>query len=117
MDIKEVLNGNIFKVWVKLIIASVVGVVLNTIYTMVDGIFIGQGVGEAGLAGVNIAWPAVTLVVGIGLMIGIGTSSIMAIYMGKEENKEAEKVLGTSVALILCIGVLVTILGLLFRMQ
>ena len=86
MDIKEVLNGNIFKVWAKFIIASVVGVVLNTIYTMVDGIFIGQGVGEVGLAGVNIAWPAVTLVVGIGLMIGIGTSSIIAIYMGKGEN-------------------------------
>ena len=92
MDIKEVLNGNIFKVWAKFIIASVVGVVLNTIYTMVDGIFIGQGVGEVGLAGVNIAWPAVTLVVGIGLMIGIGTSSIIAIYMGKGENKKAEKV-------------------------
>ena len=44
MDIKEVLNGNIFKVWAKFIIASVVGVVLNTIYTMVDGIFIGQGI-------------------------------------------------------------------------
>ena len=57
VDIKEVLNGNIFKVWAKFIIASVVGVVLNTIYTMVDGIFIGQGVGEVGLAGVNIAWP------------------------------------------------------------
>ena len=67
VDINEVLNGNIFKVWAKFIIASVVGVVLNTIYTMVDGIFIGQGVGEVGLAGVNIAWPAVTLVVGIGL--------------------------------------------------
>ena len=53
MDIKEVLNGNIFKVWAKFIIASVVGVVLNTIYTMVDGIFIGQGVGEVGLAGVQ----------------------------------------------------------------
>ena len=44
MDIKEVLNGNIFKVWAKFIIASVVGVVLNTIYTMIDGIFIGQGI-------------------------------------------------------------------------
>ena len=116
MDIKEVLNGNIFKVWAKFIIASVVGVVLNTIYTMVDGIFIGQGVGEVGLAGINIAWPAVTLVVGIGLMIGIGTSSIIAIYMGKGENKKAEKVLGTGVTLIVCIGVVVTILGLLFRM-
>ena len=115
MYIKEVLNANIFKVWAKFVIASIVGVVLNTIYTVVDGIFIGQGVGEVGLAGVNVAWPAVTLVVGIGLMIGIGSSSIMAIYMGKGKNEKAEKVLGTCVTLIVVAGVVITILGLIFR--
>lgn len=115
MDIKEVLNSNIFKVWARFILASVVGVVLNTIYTVVDGIFIGQGVGEVGLAGVNIAWPAVTLIVGIGLMIGIGTSSIMAIYMGKGKNKKAEKALGTCISLIIIVGIIITILGLVFR--
>ena len=115
MDIKEVLNANIFKVWARFIIASVVGVVLNTIYTVVDGIFIGQGVGEVGLAGVNIAWPAVTLIVGIGLMIGIGTSSIMAIYMGKGKNEKAEKALGTCISLIIIIGIIITILGITFR--
>lgn len=117
MDIKEVLNSNIFKVWTKFILASVVGVVLNTIYTVVDGIFIGQGVGEIGLAGVNIAWPAVTLIVGIGLMIGIGTSSIMAIYMGKGKNEKAERVLGTCISLIIVVGIIITILGLMFRWQ
>ena len=99
----------------EFILASVVGVVLNTIYTVVDGIFIGQGVGEVGLAGVNIAWPAVTLIVGIGLMIGIGTSSIMAIYMGKGKNKKAEKALGTCISLIIIVGIIITILGLVFR--
>lgn len=117
MDIKEVLNSNIFKVWTRFILASVVGVVLNTIYTVVDGIFIGQGVGEIGLAGVNIAWPAVTLIVGIGLMIGIGTSSIMAIYIGKGKNKKAERVLGTCISLIIVVGIIITILGLMFRWQ
>ena len=115
LEINKVLNDNILKVWAKFIIASVVGVVLNTIYTLVDGIFIGQGVGEVGLAGVNIAWPAVTLVVGIGLMIGIGTSSIMAIYMGRGKNEKAEKALGTSITLIIAVGIVITILGLLFR--
>lgn len=80
-----------------------------------DGIFIGKGVGEVGLAGVNLAWPAVTLVVGIGLMIGIGTSSIMAIYMGRGKNEKAENVLGTCITLILFVGILITILGLVFR--
>lgn len=115
MDINKVLNDNIFKVWAKFIVASVVGIVLNTIYTVVDGIFIGQGVGEVGLAGVNIAWPAVTLVVGIGLMLGIGTSSLIAINIGKGEYKKAEESLGNCICLILLIGTIITILGLLFR--
>lgn len=115
MDINEVLNMNIFKVWGKFVIASIVGIVLNTIYTMVDGIFVGQGVGEAGLAGVNIAWPAITLVVGIGLMIGIGTSSIIAIQIGRGHKEKAEKCLGTAVKSILVIGSIIMILGLVFR--
>ena len=115
MDINEVLNMNIFKVWSKFVVASMVGIVLNTIYTMVDGIFVGQGVGEAGLAGVNIAWPAVTLVVGIGLMIGIGTSSIIAIHMGRGHKEKAEKCLGTAIKSIIIIGSIVMILGLIFR--
>lgn len=115
MDINEVLNMNIFKVWTKFVVASIVGVVLNTIYTMVDGIFVGQGVGEAGLAGVNIAWPAVTLVVGIGLMIGIGTSSIVAIHMGRGHKEKAEKSLGTAIKSIIIIGSIVMLLGLIFR--
>lgn len=115
MDIERILNDNILKVWAKFVIAALTGVVLNTIYTIVDGIFIGQGVGEVGLAGVNIAWPAVTVIIGIGLMIGMGSSSIIAIYMGKGKSKRAEKCLGNSITLIVIIGALITIIGLLFR--
>ena len=115
MDMNEVLNGNIFKVWTKFVVASIVGIVLNTIYTVVDGIFVGQGVGEAGLAGVNIAWPALTLVVGIGLMIGIGTSSIMAIQMGKGNKEKAEQCLGTAIKSIIISGSIIMIVGLTFR--
>ncbi|MGL5328723.1 MAG: MATE family efflux transporter [Peptostreptococcaceae bacterium] len=115
MNMNEVLNGNILKVWSKFVIASVIGVVLNTIYTVVDGMFVGQGVGEAGLASVNIAWPALTIIIGTGLMIGIGTSSIIAIHMGKGEYEKAQKTLGTAVKSIVLIGSIIMIVGLIFR--
>lgn len=115
MDINEVLNMNVFKVWSKFVVASVIGIVLNTVYTVIDGIFVGQGVGEAGLAGVNIAWPAITVIIGVGLMIGIGTSSIMAIHMGRGHQEKAEKALGTCVKSIVLIGAVMMILGLILR--
>lgn len=115
MKIEQVLNVPIHKVWAKFVIASVIGVVLNTIYTMVDGIFVGQGVGEVGLASVNIVWPAVTVIVGTGLMIGIGSSSIIAIYIGKQDKESAQKCLGTSVTSIVLIGAIIMILGFMFR--
>ncbi|MGL5695314.1 MAG: MATE family efflux transporter [Peptostreptococcaceae bacterium] len=115
MDVEKVLNGNIFKIWTKFVLASVVGVVLNTIYGLVDGIFVGRGVGEAGLASVNLAWPAVTVIIGTGLMIGMGTSSLVAIHMGKDDKESAEKTLGTAVKSIILIGSIIMILGFVFR--
>lgn len=111
----EILNGNILKIWVKFVVPSVIGVVLNTIYTLIDGIFVGQGVGEAGLASINIVWPAITVIIGIGLMIGIGTSSIIAIHMGKEEQEKSEKTLAVAIKSVIVIGGILMIVGLLFR--
>ena len=114
MNIEHILNGNLFKVWSKFVSASVIGVILNTIYTMVDGIFVGQGTGEAGLAGVNLAWPAVTVILGIGLLFGSGASSLISICLGSHDKERAERLLGTVLKSLLIIGVGLMILGPLF---
>ncbi len=112
---QDILNHNIMKVWSKFVVSSVVGVVLNTIYSVIDGMFVGQGVGEVGLASINIVWPAITVIIGIGLLIGVGSSSIMAIQLGKGDKESAERILATSVKSIILIGILVMMFGLIFR--
>lgn len=114
MNIQDILSGNLFKVWSKFVSASVIGVILNTIYTMVDGIFVGQGTGEAGLAGVNLAWPAITIILGTGLLFGAGASSLISICLGAHDKDKAERILGTVLKSILLIGVVLMILGILF---
>nr|WP_307993214.1 MATE family efflux transporter [uncultured Niameybacter sp.] len=111
MNLDYILKDNLLKVWTKFVSASVVGVILNTIYTMVDGIFVGQGAGEAGLAGVNLAWPAVTIILGIGLLFGAGSSSLISIYMGQHDTDKAERLLGTVLKSILYTGIILMILG------
>lgn len=113
MNVESILKENVFKVWSHFVIASVIGVLLNALYTMVDGIFVGQGVGEAGLASINLAWPAVTVILGIGSMLGIGASSIISIHLGQKQYEEAEKTIGTVFKACLMIGAILTIVGVL----
>lgn len=64
-------------------IPSVVSMWIFTLYTMVDGIFIGKYVGALGLAGVNITMPLINLTFAIGIMIAIGSSTMIAIHYGE----------------------------------
>lgn len=63
--------------------------VFNAILTVIDGIFVGQGVGSNGIAAVNIVAPIFMVVTGIGLMFGIGSSVIASIRLANKEYKAA----------------------------
>lgn len=64
-------------------IPSVISMWIFTIYTMVDGMFIGKYVGALGLAGVNITMPLLNLTFSIGIMIAVGSSTMIAIHYGE----------------------------------
>lgn len=50
---------------------------------MVDGIFIGKYVGPLGLAGVNITMPLINFTFAVGIMIAVGSSTMIAIHFGE----------------------------------
>lgn len=64
-------------------IPSVISMWMFTIYTMVDGIFIGKYVGPLGLAGVNITMPLINFTFAVGIMIAVGSSTMIAIHFGE----------------------------------
>lgn len=82
-------NGNIFKLFKGLFFPTLIGMVFNALLTIIDGIFVGQGVGANGIASVNIVAPLFMVVTGIGLMFGIGASVIASIRLANEEVKTA----------------------------
>ena len=65
-------NGEVISLFWKLLVPTVLGTLSIAIVTMIDGIFIGQGVGADGVAAVNIVVPIFQIVSGVGLMIGAG---------------------------------------------
>jgi putative MATE family efflux protein len=99
-------------------IPSVAAMLVNGVYQIVDGIFIGQYVGYQGLAGINMAWPIIYVFAGIGLMIGMGSGSLLSVSRGenthKHDSEEANsakinRTLASALILILAFGLLGTI--------
>ncbi len=82
-------NGDIPKLFRALFFPTLIGMVFNAVLTVIDGIFVGQGVGANGIAAVNIVAPLFMVVTGIGLMFGIGSSVIASIRLANKEFKTA----------------------------
>lgn len=95
-------------------VPAVVSMLVNAVYNIVDQIFIGQGVGYLGNAATTVAFPIVTIVLSVGTLLGAGGSAYAAIKLGERKEKEAEKTLGNVFILLVVVGIILTILGLVF---
>ena len=82
-------NEKITKLFRQLFFPTLIGMIFNAILTIIDGIFVGHGVGAKGIAAVNIVAPIFMIVSGIGLMFGIGSSVIASIRLANNELKAA----------------------------
>ena len=86
---------------------------LNSCFIIVDGLFIGQNLGDAGLAAINVAWPIVALIQAVSLAVGIGGAVRLATALGKGDEAEALTARGSTVMLLaVCAAVLGVGLGL-----
>lgn len=80
---------NVFTLFRKYFIPTLLGMLSMSAVTAIDGIFVGHGVGSDGIAAINICIPLLMLFTGFGLMIGAGCSVIASIQLSKGKNKAA----------------------------
>lgn len=98
------------KLMVQFAVPSIIALVVNSLYNMVDQIFIGNGVGYLGNAATNVILPLMTVVLAVGLMIGDGCAAFMGLNMGKGKTDKAANGVGNAVVLTIGFGVIFTIL-------
>ncbi len=98
------------KLLFKLAIPAVIANVINSIYSLVDQIFIGQGVGVLGNAATNVAFPLTTICLAVGLMLGIGGAMAFGLRMGEGKREQAREIAGTSVSMVFIIGAVICLL-------
>lgn len=96
------------------IFPAVGGLFVTYLYNVVDGIFVGQGVGSAALGAVNITVPFITFVFAAAAMFPMGGATIVAIRMGQGNREGANRAFLTAFFLTILLSVILMIAGMAF---
>jgi putative MATE family efflux protein len=114
-QVTELREKSIGSLMLKYYFPAFAGVVVNSLYNVVDRIFIGQGVGSLALAGLSVVFPIMIVYMAFGMLVGSGGAVRISINLGRKDYKRAEQVLGNSVTLALALGIIVVIIGFLVK--
>lgn len=80
---------NVFKLFRKFFIPTLLGMLSTSAVTAIDGIFVGHGIGSDGIAAINICIPILMFFTGVGLMVGAGSSVVASIHLSHGKIKAA----------------------------
>lgn len=89
-------------------IPCVISMLINSIYNIVDQIFIGKGVGTLGNAATNVIFPLVIIFNAISGLIGNGASANLSLKLGEKDEKSAAKSIGQAITLSIVISIIVS---------
>lgn len=95
-------------------IPAIISCLVNSVYNIVDQIFIGQGVGYLGNAATTIAFPLMTIIMAFATLIGSGGSAYAALRLGEGRKREALLTLNNLLVIAIGLGILLAATGLIF---
>lgn len=102
------------KLLISFSIPATISCLVNSVYNIVDQIFIGQGVGYLGNAATTVAFPVMTIIMAFATLIGSGGGAFAAIKLGQGKLETAKRTLNNLFSLSLAVGLIISILGLIF---
>lgn len=113
---QELGEAKISKLLIKFSVPAIIGMMVNTLYNIVDRMYIGniKGIGGLALTGVGITMPIMTIIMAFGMLVGLGTSARISLKLGEHKKDEAEEHIGNAFTLIVIISVIITVIGLMF---
>ncbi len=103
-----------YKKLLRFVLPSVVMMVFTSIYGVVDGLFVSNFAGKTAFAAINLVMPFVMVLGGIGFMIGAGGTALVSKILGEGDRERANRCFSMMVLLTLILGVLLSVVGVLF---
>ena len=104
----------ISKLMLKFSIPCIISLLVNSLYNIVDQIFIGWGVGYLGNGATNIVFPITMISLAFSLMLGDGAGAFLSIKLGEKKKEEASIGVGNAITLSVIVSTLLCIISLIF---
>ena len=98
------------KKFLRFVLPSMVAFAFTGLYSIVDGFFVGNNVGDDGLAAINVAYPLVAFINAVGTGIGMGGSVMLSIARGRGDKEGEKRYLGNTLIYLLAASAAVTAL-------
>ncbi len=86
---------------------AIAGMMVGSLYTVIDRAFLGNVVGPDALAGLSVCMPITFVMLAFGMLIGVGTGALVSIRLGQQKHAEAEVILGNATTLTLVVAVVI----------
>ncbi|MDR2438563.1 MAG: MATE family efflux transporter [Planctomycetaceae bacterium] len=96
-------------------VPAIAATVINASHSIINRIFVGQTIGEVGIAAVTVTLPMMTIMLAVGMTIGIGSNTLISIRLGEKKNEEAERIVGQALLLFGLMAIGFMVFGLLFQ--
>ncbi len=97
---------NPWKLFFKIAMPGMISMFAMSIYSIFEGMFIGQILGEGAFAAVNIAFPLIMINFSLADLIGVGASAPISVALGKEDYETANNIFSSSVIMIFCVSII-----------
>jgi putative MATE family efflux protein len=92
-----ILKDNLRTLLFKFSVPSIIGMVISALYNFIDTIFVGNGVGSIAIAALTIVFPIQILMLAIGIMVGVGSASIISRGLGRGDESLAARTVGNAI--------------------
>ena len=80
---------------------TIIGMMCNALYNIVDRAFVGRGVGPLAIAATTVAFPLMTILLALSVLIGVGTTALISLRLGEQKKEEAELVAANGTTLLI----------------
>ena len=108
---ESLIKDNIFKLMLQLSVPGIIGMLVISLYSFVDAIFVGRFVGASALGAISLAYAFTLINNGIAVLIGMGSASVLSRAVGRQDQKTIDAVMGNVLILTLLLSTIVTVAG------
>lgn len=110
----ELGTAPIHKLLFRYAMPAIIAMTATSMYNIVDSIYIGHGCGALALGALTVAKPFMDICAAFGSLVGVGASSLLAIYLGEKDYDRANRVLGNVIVMNIILSAIVMAVGLIW---